>query len=346
MKPHRFIWGAAVLLAGGWISGAEDPPVAPERKDPSPVVGEEGGAPPAPTVETEDSGGASPAIPAENAGPGVPAEAPPAAPAGEAAPEEDVPGEAPPDGPHAAGPLEPAAEEKPAEVLSVADRIVRMADEVRNPVLDYVAVISVKSRRPAPGKEKATESEAQYEVLVKGKEKALVKTLAPKVDRGRTYLVQGADIWVFAPDVSRPIHLALRERLAGEVFCGDIARSNFAGDYTATLIREEAGEGENYYVLELTAKKDEVTYPRVIYRVARGTYQPANAEFYDDKGKLLKRCLFDDYRPLGGRLRPSRLVIEGAGGNPGVSVLEIRSMVIQPLADKLFTKNHIRKLKY
>jgi hypothetical protein len=187
---------------------------------------------------------------------------------------------------------------------------------------------------------------ATYEVLVKGREKTVIKTLLPKVERGRLLLMRGRSLWAFFPEVSKPLRISLQERLIGEVANGDIARANFSGDYTAQILRTEKTDGKEYYVLELTAVSDEVTYARVILWAEKKTFWPLKAEFYAISGRLLKTCFYENYKMLAGRLRPTRLVMEDPLVKGQKSVIEYGNMQIKQLPEKYFTKDYMKKLMY
>ena len=191
-----------------------------------------------------------------------------------------------------------------------------------------------------------TQRSYAYEVLVKGKEKTIIKTLSPAADRGRTLLMLGKDLWAFLPDVSKPIRISLQQRLIGEVANGDIARANFAGDYKATLLRVDKAGGRDYYVLELNALSEEVTYNKVVYWVDKANYYPLKAEFYTISGRLLKTCSYEDYRLLAGVKRPSRLVLKDPLAAGRKSVIEYVGMKAADLPAKYFTKDYMKKLKY
>lgn len=221
-----------------------------------------------------------------------------------------------------------------------ADGVVAKADEIRSPQLDYTVGVTVRSvRRGGP------EKVSTYEVLVKGKDKTIIKTLSPDIDRGRTLLMLGRDLWAFLPDVSKPIRISLQQRLVGEVANGDIARVNFSGDYDAAFMEKGDGDRE-YYVLELKAKSDDVTYNRVVYRVRADDYRPVSAEFYAVSGRLIKTCSYEDYSELAGRMRPAKLVLQDPLAKDNVSTIEYRDMEVSPLPAKYFSKDYMKKLKY
>jgi outer membrane lipoprotein-sorting protein len=225
----------------------------------------------------------------------------------------------------------------PAADLRDANVIVSKSDEVRNPQIDYTVQVRVTSFKK--GREVRR---AEYEVMVKGKDRTLIKTMAPANERGQTTLMVGRDLWTFLPDASQPIRVSLQQRLIGEVAIGDIARANFSGDYHARLIK---GEKDDYF-LELKAVSEEVTYAKIVYAVSKKDFHPQRAAFYAASGKLLKKCTYENYKTMAGRLRPSRLVMVDPVVAGQKSVVEYDDMIEAELPAKNFTKDYLKKLKY
>jgi hypothetical protein len=102
----------------------------------------------------------------------------------------------------------------------------------------------------------------KYRVLSKGNSNSVVMVTEPASERGQIMLMKGRDLWVFMPDVSQPIRLALSQRLTGQVANGDLARANFAADYNPKLLRSEKIGSDDFHVLELTGVDRSVTYQR------------------------------------------------------------------------------------
>ena len=167
----------------------------------------------------------------------------------------------------------------------------------------------------------------------------------PASDRGQILLMKGHDLWIFLPTVSQPVRLSMAQRLTGQVANGDLARANLAGDYTAKLLRTEKAEDDSFYVLELTAIDRSVTYHRVIYWVRQGDYRPVKAEFYSVSDRLLKTCLYQNYKPMTGRERPTRLVMQNALAKDEESVLEYSNMRLRDLPDRMFTKDFLKRIE-
>jgi outer membrane lipoprotein-sorting protein len=185
----------------------------------------------------------------------------------------------------------------------------------------------------------------KYRVLSKGNENTVVMVTEPAAERGQIMLMKGRDLWIFMPSISQPIRLALAQRLTGQVANGDIARSNFSGDYTPKILRTDTIGGEQYYVLELNAVDRGVTYHKVIYWVKQSNFWPHHAEFYSLSNRLLKTARYENFQTMLGKPRPTRLVMEDALRKDEESVLEYSAMKLRDLPDKIFTKDYLNKLE-
>ena len=236
------------------------------------------------------------------------------------------------------GVAQQAAPEQPA-ADPVARSIVEKADQVRFPTEGFQVDVDIVTAR------QGQRSDARkYRVMSKGNENTIVQTLEPAAERGQSMLMKGRDLWVYMPNLSQPVRLALSQRLTGQVANGDLARANFTGDYNPKLIRSETLEGHNYHVLELTAVDRSVTYQRVVYWVRQDNNWPHKAEFYSLSNRLLKTCIYDKFATMAGKARPTRLVMEDALRQGEQSVLMYYDMRMRDLPDRMFTKDAIRRL--
>ncbi len=222
---------------------------------------------------------------------------------------------------------------------SIAREILVKADQSRFPAEGFQVDIAITNSNGGQ-----VVDTRQYRVLSKGNENTVVMVLEPAVDRGQIMLMKGRDLWVFLPNVSQPVRLSLAQRLTGQVANGDLARANFAGDYTPKLVRTERIAGEDHYVLELTAVDRTVAYHRVMYWVKQKSHQPHRAEFYSLSNRLLKTARYEGFQQLAGRMRPTRLVLEDALRKGEESVLLYSGMVLRDLPDKIFTRDYLKRL--
>lgn len=223
---------------------------------------------------------------------------------------------------------------------NLARSILEKSDQIRFPGEGFQ--VDVKIGTTAPGQ---TEEIRKYRILSKGNENTVVMVTEPAAERGQIMLMKGRDLWIFMPSISQPVRLALSQRLTGQVANGDLARSNFSGDYTPKILRTDTIGGELYHVMELTAAKSGVTYNKVIYWVKQSNFWPHRAEFYSLSNRLLKTARYENFQTMLGKARPTRLVMEDALRKGDESVLEYSGMKLRDLPDKVFTKDYLNKLE-
>jgi len=223
---------------------------------------------------------------------------------------------------------------------NLARSILEKSDLIRFPSEGFQ--VEVKIDTSAPGQPAEMR---KYRVLSKGNTNTVVQVVEPASERGQIMLMRGRDLWIFMPSVSQPIRLGLAQRLTGQVANGDLARSNFSGDYTPKILRTDTIDSEKYYVLELTAIDRAVTYNKVIYWVRQSNFWPHRAEFYSLSDRLLKTARYENYQPMLGKSRPTRLVMEDALRKDEESVLEYSAMRLRDLPDRIFTKDYLQRLE-
>jgi hypothetical protein len=100
------------------------------------------------------------------------------------------------------------------------------------------------------------------------------------------------NMWLTKPGLSKPIPISPRQRMSGQASNGDIAATNYAGDYDAQMKETESLDGEPCYVLDLAAKHKRATYDKIRYWVSVKRGVGIKAEFYSVSGKLLKTARF------------------------------------------------------
>jgi outer membrane lipoprotein-sorting protein len=226
-----------------------------------------------------------------------------------------------------------------AENDSKARQIVEEADRIRFPADGFQVDVAITTTHDG------SEDERHYRVLSKGNDNTIIMTTSPASERGQILLMKGVDLWLFVPNVSQPVRLSLAQRLTGQVANGDLARANFAGDYNARLLRDEVIDGEQYHVLELLGSQRGVTYQKVAYWVRASNNWPYKAQFYSASNRLLKTCTYEQFEELGGKVRPTRLVMADALHPGERSVLVYGGMHARDLPDKVFTKDYLKKLE-
>ncbi|WP_114649899.1 outer membrane lipoprotein-sorting protein [Pseudothauera hydrothermalis] len=226
-----------------------------------------------------------------------------------------------------------------ADEDGLARELVARADAIRFPQESFQTDITVRNFNNGEAGDVR-----KYRVLSRGNENTIVLTMEPTSERGQALLMRGRDLWIFMPSVSQPVRLSLAQRLTGQVANGDLARANFAGDYTPRLIGSETVDGFPCHALDLAAIDRGVTYARVKYWVREDNTWPLKAEFYALSGRLLKTCRYLDFRELAGRERPTRLSLEDALKADERSELSYETMTLRELPERMFTREYLRRL--
>jgi outer membrane lipoprotein-sorting protein len=177
-----------------------------------------------------------------------------------------------------------------------ADDIVLKADAGRLPPGSITFMSSVEDFENG-----SSVRETKYKVLNKGREKSLVETVFPERQAGRKLLMDDDNLWFYTPDIKRPARVSMQQKLTGEVANGDLARTNFSGDYDAVLAGKEKAGGKEAYKLHLKAKNSGVTYSKIDYWVGVKDNLPIKAVFYAVSGKVLKEAQYSDVKNVLGR---------------------------------------------
>jgi hypothetical protein len=141
---------------------------------------------------------------------------------------------------------------------------------------------------------KSRDSELARDLSVKAcRQDSLAEFTGPPSVKGQKLLLVGRNMWFVQPGLQKPVPISPRQRLTGLASNGDIAATDYAGDYVPTLAREESMQGERCYVLDLHASNKSVAYDHIVYWVSKTRLVGIKAEFYTISGKHLKSADFE-----------------------------------------------------
>jgi Outer membrane lipoprotein-sorting protein len=167
--------------------------------------------------------------------------------------------------------------------------------------------------------------------------------LAPAKVRDEMLLMLDRNMWFIKPGLRKPVPISARQKLMGGASNGDIASTNYAGDYRAVLKGEEMAAGEMCYLLDLTAANTKATYDRIRYWISKSRSLGMKAEFYTVSGKLLKTAYFkyDNQVETGGAKHAfmSQMTITDAVIKDNVTVMTYRDIQPRAIPDSAFNLN-------
>jgi len=136
-----------------------------------------------------------------------------------------------------------------------------------------------------------------------GTNKMVSAFLKPESDKGRTSLRLDDNMWLYLPNVGKPIRITSMQSVTGGVFNNsDIMRLDFSTEYSVTK-QEDKGDK---YILHLKAKNDTVAYDRLVMSVDKKTVTPMTIECYSSTDMLIKTIFYKKIQDFGnGIVRPA-----------------------------------------
>jgi outer membrane lipoprotein-sorting protein len=173
----------------------------------------------------------------------------------------------------------------------------------------------------------------------KGIDKVASLFIAPASEKGRSTLRLGDNMWLYIPNVGKPIRITSLQSVVGGVFNNaDIMNLDYSVEYTVDKAMEEG----KTYLLELKAKSGAVAYDRLKMRVDRASLTPTEIEAYAASGLLIKTLRFKDLKDFGGGLkRPATMETDSPLHKGYKSVLLYGSIKARTLADEIFTLDYL-----
>ncbi|MDB5800175.1 MAG: uncharacterized protein JWL63_1114 [Rhodocyclales bacterium] len=184
---------------------------------------------------------------------------------------------------------------------------------------------------------------------VQNSHRSLVTYAEPAADRGKALLMDGNNLWFSSPGTSRPLRITPQQRLIGEASNGDVASTDFTGDYTPGLQGNETVDGVPCRKLELVAKPDTLAaYARLTLWVKESNSQPVKAEFFGPSGKLLKTAYYRRYASVaqaGGAQQLVELEIVNAINAGKRTVMKYANFSLGEIPDSHFSTAYLARLR-
>lgn len=149
----------------------------------------------------------------------------------------------------------------------------------------------------------------------KGKNKTLIRIVAPPKENGVTTLKVDGQIYNYLPNIARTVKV--NNALLGKSWMGshftnsDLIRSTrFSDDYHAKLLKKTVKNKAELWTILTTAKPKTVTPWKTIKLIYNKTHRlPVQQSFYNKKKKLVRSIRFSKPKNFGGKLAPSVVVV-------------------------------------
>jgi len=177
----------------------------------------------------------------------------------------------------------------------------------------------------------------------KGQDKMVALFLSPASEKGRATLRLNDNMWLYIPNVGKPIRITSLQSVVGGVFNNsDILRLDYSAEYDVNTITDE---GETY-LLDLKAKTNSIAYDRLSMKVDKKTIVPTTIECYAASGMLIKTLYYKEPKDFGdGLVRPSVLETDSPLYKGYKSVMIYAKVNKKELADEIFTLNYLSRVE-
>lgn len=177
----------------------------------------------------------------------------------------------------------------------------------------------------------------------KGKDKIASLYLSPASEKGRSTLRIGENMWLYIPNVGRPIRITSMQSVTGGIFNNaDIMRLDYNQEYNCEKVDKSKGQ----YLLHLKAKTRAVAYDRVKMWADDKKLLPAKIECFASSGILLKTLHFMEIKAFGGGVvRPSVIETDSPLHKGYRSIMIFAKVKAIDLKDEVFTLTFMPKLE-
>ncbi len=150
---------------------------------------------------------------------------------------------------------------------------------------------------------------------IQGDEKSFTEYLAPPREAGTKMLKLEEQLWTYSPSTDRTIRISghmLRQSVMGsDLSYEDLMEDRKLRDlYSAQVSGEEMYDGRSCWVLDLTAKEEDVAYHSRKVWVDKDRFVALKEDRFAKSGKLLKRTEVKDVQQQGGRWIPKKIIFK------------------------------------
>jgi len=182
-----------------------------------------------------------------------------------------------------------------------------------------------------------------------GDKKSFTEYFSPPREQGTKMLKLENQLWIYSPSTDRTIQISghlLRQSVMGS----DLSYEDMMDDrklidmYSARVIDNDNIDGRETWILELTAKVEDVAYAKRKIWIDTERYVPLKEELYAKSGQLLKRSTLSDVVKVEGRWFPKTIVYKDMLKQGDGTEFRITSIKFnQEIPEYIFTKAALKQ---
>jgi outer membrane lipoprotein-sorting protein len=169
----------------------------------------------------------------------------------------------------------------------------------------------------------------------KGKDKVAALFISPASEKGRSTLRLDENMWLYIPNIGKPIRITSLQSVVGGVFNNaDILRLDYAEEYDVVEVKDLGSE----YLLRLKAKTNSVAYDQLKMWADKERKLPSKIECLTEASMLIKTIYFKQIKDFGGGIvRPSVIETDSPLYQGYKSVMIFAGIKRREFKDEVFT---------
>jgi outer membrane lipoprotein-sorting protein len=175
-------------------------------------------------------------------------------------------------------------------------------------------------------------------------DKVLVRITSPQDEAGTAILKDGSDIRYYLPKSNRtvkiPASMAMTSWMGSDFTIDDLVKQSFlTRDYSISISFTGKRGGVAVYEYTLTPKPEAaVVWGKIVLQIRQADSVPTWQGYYDEDGKLVRELTFSEYKTVGGRLIPTRLVMRPADKGGAQTTIEYEDIAFDvPISEGTFS---------
>ena len=180
-------------------------------------------------------------------------------------------------------------------------------------------------------------------IVKKGLDKVAALFLEPASEKGRSTLRLGDNMWLYIPNVGKPIRITSLQSVVGGVFNNsDILQLDYVAEYNVKQVEEKGIE----YLLYLKAKTKTVAYDQLRIWADKNNKLPTKIECLTEAEMLIKTLYFKEIKDFGGEIvRPSVIETDSPLYKGYKSIMIYAKIKKREFKDEVFTLTFMPKME-
>jgi outer membrane lipoprotein-sorting protein len=177
----------------------------------------------------------------------------------------------------------------------------------------------------------------------KGKDKVAALFISPASEKGRSTLRLDDNMWLYIPNVGKPLRITSLQSIVGGVFNNaDILRLDYTSEYDVENVEDSGNE----YLMHLKAKTKNVAYDKLKMWVNKENLLPSKIESLTEASMLIKTLHFKEIKDFGdGIVRPSVIETDSPLYKGYKSIMIFAEIKERTFEDEVFTLTFMPNLE-